>query len=238
MKKFILLLITLLMFFSGAVYSQTYERETSELYAGVGLAMVFFTQSDVWNIYPILDVNNTSFIYEISPFIGYRIDNSVSLEFAPSFIINESNSKDGFYFTQNNERNWYVPQNVSLVIIPINLKAKFFPLAKNAAGNSFKSGFYTGLGAGITFIGESYDSYVYPDENSLSVIGIDNSKKNVWQPGAQIFVGLDLQSKLGLGFELGYRFIPGKVDKDEPLVSAFAPNMNYVYLNIKGGLGF
>lgn len=227
-----------LMFFSGLAFSQTYERETSELYAGVGVSLVFFTQEDVWNIYPVLDVNNTSFTYEINPFLGYRIDKTVSLEFSPAFIINKSNSKDGFYFTLNNIKNWYVPQNVSLVIIPINLKAKFFPLAKNAAGSSFKSGFYTGLGAGITFIGESYDSYVYENKNSLSYIGYYNSKKNIWQPNAQIFVGLDLQSKLGLGFELGYRFIPGKLDNDEPLVSAFAPNMNYVYLNIKGGLGF
>jgi hypothetical protein len=238
MKKLFLLLITILILFSETVFTQTYERETSELYAGVGLSLVFFTQKDVWGIYPVLDVNNTSFIYEISPFLGYRINKSVSLEFAPSFVINESNSKDGFYFTRNNTRNWYVPQNVSLVIIPINLKAKYFPLAKSAAGNLFKSGFYTGLGAGITFIGESYDSYVFPDENSLSVIGIDNSEKNTWQPGAQIFAGLDLQSKLGLGFEIGYRFIPGNLDNDEPLVSTFAPNMNYIYLNIKGGLGF
>lgn len=238
MKKYVLILIALQIFLSGAVYSQTNERETSELYAGAGLSLVFFTQKDVWGLYPVLDVNSTSFIYEISPFVGYRINKSISLEFTPSFIINESNSKDGFYFTKNNVRNWYVPQNVSLVVIPINLRAKFFPLVKTAVGNVFKSGFYTGIGAGITFIGESYDNYVYSDENSISPLGIVNSEKNSWQPNAQIFAGLDLQSKLGIGFELGYRFIPGNLDNDEPLVSAFVPNMNYVYLNIKGGLGF
>jgi len=237
MKKIILILLTALIF-SGPVYSQTYERETSELYAGLGISLVFFTQKDVWNIYPVLDVNNTSFMYEISPFLGYRIDKSVSLEFAPSFIINESNSKDGFYYTENNLRYWHVPNNVSLVMIPINLRLKFYPLAKTAAGNSFKSGFYSGIGGGITFIGESYDSYIYENENSLYYIGYSHSEKNSWQPNAQIFAGLDLQSNLGLGFELGYRFVPGNLDKDEPLVSAFAPNMNYFYLNLKGGLGF
>lgn len=234
MKKSISILFAVLIF-TSAVCSQTYERDVSELYAGVGLSLVFFTQKDVWNIYPVLDVNNTSFMYEISPFLGYRIDKTVSLEFAPAFIINESNSKEGFYYTDGL---WYEPNNVSLVMIPINLKAKFYPLAKSGTGNAFKSGFYTGLGGGITFIGESYDSYVYQDKNSISYLGLDRSEKNSWQPNAQIFVGLDLQSNLGLGFELGYRFIPGNLDNDEPLVSSFAPNMNYVYLNIKGGLGF
>ena len=237
MKKIIIILLTV-MILSGAVYSQTYERETSELYAGIGLSLVFFTQNQVWNIYPVLDVNSTSFMYEINPFLGYRIDKSVSLEFVPAFIINESNSKDGFYYTENNVKHWYEPQNVSLVIIPINVRAKFYPLAKSGTGNAFKSGFYTGIGGGITFIGESYDSYIYEDKNSISYIGYDNSEKNTWQPNAQIFVGLDLQSNLGLGFEVGYRFIPGNLENDEPLVSTFAPNMNYFYLNLKGGLGF
>jgi len=233
-----LIIILILLIFSGTGFTQKSERTSAEFYAGMGVSMVFFTQSDVWNNYPVLDVNNTSFMYEISAFAGIKINKFVALEFNPAFVINKSNDKDGFYFTQNNLTRYYRPQNVSLVMIPLNLRAKFFPIAGEGTVGDIKSGFYTGFGAGITFIGESYDSYIYEDKNSVYYSGIDNSKKNSWRPDVQIFAGLDLQNKFGLGLEVGYRIIPGGMDYDKPVISAFVPNMNYVYLNIKGGLGF
>lgn len=238
MKKIILVALLILVNFQ--VFSQSeIKSSTSEGYTGVGLSFVFFTNKDVWNIYPFLDISNTSFVTEVTPYIGYKFSKTVSLEFAPGFLMNRSYSKNGFFFTNElGIRQYYVPQNVTLVAIPVNARAKIFPFAKNAMISDFVYGLYCGSGLGIMFIGESYDNYIYVDDISLTPIGTKISKKNSWVFNSQVFIGFEFQSRLGLGVEIGYRIVPTNNERKVAVVSDIAPNMSYFYLNFKGRLGF
>lgn len=239
MKKIFLLILISLFSISGFAQEE-YKSSGSGGYGGVGLSLVFFTQEDVWNIYPILDVSNVSFVTEVTPYLGYKFSRTFAVEFAPGILINRSYSKNGFYFTNKttNIKQYYVPQNVTLVAIPLNVRGKVFPFAKKAMVSDFVSGLYFGTGLGIMFIGESYDNYIYPDEFSQTPLGTTISKKNNWAFNSQVFAGYEFQSRFGLGLEIGYRFVPLKPDGKSAVVSDIAPNMNYFYINLKGGLGF
>ncbi len=227
MKKIFILILLSILSYSG--FSQEEIKSSgSGGYGGVGLSLVFFTQEDVWNIYPILDVSNTSFVTEITPYIGYKFNRTYAIEFSPGILINKSYSKNGFYFTNSSGvKQYYVPQNVTLVAIPLNARGKIFPFAKSAMINQFTAGLYFGAGAGITFLGESYDNYIYADENSQTPLGTVISKKNKWVFNYQIFAGYEFQSRFGLGIEIGYRFIPLQPDRKVAVISDIAPNMNY-----------
>ncbi|MCX7833930.1 MAG: hypothetical protein N2490_06950 [Ignavibacteria bacterium] len=239
MKKILLFIFIFLFSLSG--FSQDEIKSSgSGGYGGVGLSLVFFTQQDVWNIYPILDVSNTSFVTEVTPYLGYKFNRTFALEFAPGILINRSYSKNGFYFTSKtlNIKQYYIPQNVTLVAIPLNARGKVYPFAKKAMVNEFVSGLYFGTGFGVMFVGESYDNYIYADENSQTPLGTVVSKKNQWAFNSQFFVGYEFQSRFGLGIELGYRIVPLEPEWKAAVVSDFSPNMNYFYINLKGGLGF
>ncbi|MBC8486755.1 MAG: hypothetical protein H8D45_12030, partial [Bacteroidetes bacterium] len=64
MKKFILSLIILSLTYSFAS-SQTKSRGESYSYAGLGYSLIFFTNSDVAEVYPVFNFSNSSFMNEV-----------------------------------------------------------------------------------------------------------------------------------------------------------------------------
>lgn len=237
MKKTVLFFI-LVLFAAVNANSQNKLGDNAEFYGGIGYQMVFFTNTDVWKIYPIIDADNSSFLTEINPYIGVRINKSVAIELTPSVMFNKTYSKKGFYFSKNGVTNFYAPQNVRLISIPIAARVKYYPFASGRSNAEFLSGLYTGAGIGGAWISESYDNWIYKDETLQNNIGYGTSDYNTFRPLTQIFAGYDSFSKIGIGVEVGYRIIPLGVDREEPVISSIAPNFNSVFLNVKARFGF
>ncbi|HPS65618.1 MAG TPA: hypothetical protein PK447_08590 [Ignavibacteria bacterium] len=236
MKKLICVLILLM---STAAYSQFKSRETSEAYLGAGVGLNVFTNSDVSGMYPMFDIDNSSFLTNIAPYFGYKFNSTFSAEISPMVSIAKTYSKNGFYFTdQSGSTLFYKPQNLSLAMIPLLARVKIFPFASDLKASNLKAGWYSGAGAGITYLNESYDSFVYLDNNSYSPMYSQTNRKSYWTPVASVFTGWESSAKYAFGIEIGYNFIPAKVDRTDPLMISVASNFNNFYLNIKGRLGF
>lgn len=230
MKKFTILLV---FFFSiNYLYSQSIKQ--GDVYVGVGIGIDFMTNNDVWKVYPAVDVDGSTFLSEVNPFVGFHITKSTAIEFSPSFTIQKTYSKGGYYFYNGSNNYFYVPQNVGLVSIPLIIKIKHHPFGPRS-GYSAINGMFLAFGIGGVFIGESYDMYVYTDETKTTRVGYGLSTKtnNIFAPIGQLSVGYEYPATLSFGVETGYKFIPLTLNRETPLVSSWASNFNSVFFNVK-----
>jgi hypothetical protein len=235
MKKYFCVLLLLI---TATAYPQFKNRETSETYFGAAIGMNLFTNSDVSGTYPMFDVDNSSFFSNVSPYVGYKLSSTFSFEISPMVSIAKTYDKGGFYFSAKTGENlYYKPQNLSLALIPILARVKVFPFASNLKVNNFKAGWYSGCGAGIAYLNESYDNFVYANEYSFEPLYIRTDKRSYWTPAASLFFGWESATKYAFGFEIGYNFIPTKTDRTNPLMVSVAGNFNNFYFSVKGRLG-
>jgi len=236
MKKIIVFPVFLFIIINLSV-AQIKTREAGNFYASAGYSFIFFTNSDVTNIYPILDFRRNSMLSELDLEAGFQFNKNIAIAFNPGLIYSNSSPKDGFYFRSNGTNNFYFPNTASLFAAPINAKIKLFPFANNKS--VFADGFFFGLSAGAMYIYEQYDNTIY-DNNGLNrnVIGFKTVSENYFKPDMMISTGFDAKGSFGFGFELGYRFVPLKTGSTVPVITSVASNFNSVNLMVKIGFRF
>ncbi|MDD5362833.1 MAG: hypothetical protein PHN88_11915 [Ignavibacteria bacterium] len=237
MKKLITAVIIILSF-TQVTFSQL-KVGSKGIYAGLGYSLVFFTNTDVTNVYSSFDFRKNSIKSEINPFVGYQPSKNLAFEFSPGFLYSNTGANDGFYYSQSglsSENYFYYPRNAFLLAIPLNLKVKIFPFAKSSSGAA--SGLFFSAAGGPMMIREEYDNDVYSDKNMAYPLFFKTVSNTVWTGNFQASFGYSSQSVLAYGFEIGYRFVPLSVDRKYPLISSLAGNMNSVILSIKIGYSF
>lgn len=235
MRRIIFLLV-LLIFSYANVNSQNKNNKKSGFYAGIGYSIMIYTNSDVSSIYPAFDFRVSSFNSEITPHIGYKLSELVSIEFAPSFIHSKSGGDAGFYYQSGSTNYYYVPSPPYLFAFPLNAKIKLSPFTKSKS--NFTKGLFLGIAAGPMFIREEYDNYIYPDNTLNNMLNIKTVYNYLWTGNAQFSFGYSGGESVAYGFELGYRFVPLPLKRDYPLITSLASNMNSVLLNVKIGFNF
>lgn len=222
--------ITILFFCN--LQAQVKERSSSSYpYAGIGYSFVIFTDSKVSDIYPFLDFNNNSFLSEINPFFGVRINEKVAVELSPSFVFTTAHSNKGFAFTQNNQTLYYLPSETSLFSLPINFNVKVFPFTADML--SFVSNIYFTGGGGPIYIKEKYTNYRYTNSNFTGFVDIQTAENSMWKAHYSMGVGYGSLSRFGYNFEVSYRLVPLSPDNQKPVVSSLANNFNSVNLSAR-----
>jgi hypothetical protein len=236
MKK--LIFIFLFIFAVNYLSAQMKDRDKGHPYAGIGYALVIFTNSDVSNIYPVVNLNTSSFLSEINISAGYKFNRNIALEFNPSFIFASSNSNKGFHYNDGINNYYYLPNKANLFSLPINAKVKIFPLAKQTF--SFVNNIFIALGGGPMYINEQYDNGVYTQETiyQTSPIKFDTYSNNFWRYNAVISGGYDYTGAIGLGFEFSYRIVPLAINGPAPVITSTASNFNSINLSVKASFGF
>ena len=237
MKKLIFLFILNLAFIS--LNAQYKDRESTFSYAGLGYALVFFTNSDVNNVYPTIDLNNSSLLNEINAYYGFKVSKYFSVEFSPSILFAKSNRNiDGFYFTQNGQTYWYKPQDASLFALTLDLKARFYPFASN--DRSIIKDIYLSAGGGIMYVKEEYDNYLFTDSTyTATFIASRADNNNTWVPNIVFSLGyMSNNYNFGYGLDIGYRIVPMPVDRKTALSSSNASNYNSLNLSLKALFNF
>jgi hypothetical protein len=236
MKKY-LLLVLVLSLTANMLFAQIKSSKSSGFYGGIGYSFLIYTNSDVYDIYPSFDFRTNSFNTEINPYLGFRISETVSMEFSPSFIYSNSGGSKGFYYQSTSNTNYYyLPSPAYIFAIPLNLKMKLFPFAKS--GSLISKGLFLGISAGAMFIREEYDNQIYTNENMYNMLSIRNVSNTLWAPNTLFSIGYSSNQQFSYGFELGYRFVPLPIKRDYPLITSLASNMNAVVLDIKIGVNF
>lgn len=233
MKRLIYLFLLFILSFVN-VSSQNKTSKTSGFYGGIGYSIMIYTNSDVNSIYPAFDFRVSSFNSEITPHLGYKLSDIVSIEFAPSIIYSKSGGDEGFYYQSGNTNYYYVPSPPYLFAVPLNAKIKIFAFEKYKS--SFTRGLFFGIAAGPMFLREEYDNYIYSDNSLNNMLNIKSVYNYIWTGNAQFSFGYSGGENVTYGIELGYRFVPLPLKKDYPLISSLASNMNSLLLNIKVGL--
>ena len=154
MKKFILsvMIITLI---CNIAYSQLSKRDASYSYAGIGYSLVFFTNSDVTETYPVFNFRGNEFLSEVNIFYGIKINKSFAVELSPSFIFTSTNGNDGFSY----DNRFYVTNQADLFSLPININVKFFPFTQDLT--SAISNLYVGFGGGPMYFWEEFGNNTY-----------------------------------------------------------------------------
>ena len=236
-KKIASIVIVILFMGFGLANGQIKDRSSSYSYAGGGYTLVFFTNGDVNDTYPVFNLSQSSFLSEINVFYGMRLSSSVAVEISPSFIFTTSESNDGFYFTnQSGERSFYFPNEAKMFALPLNLNVKFYPFAGNPLLPT--SNIYFGGGAGMMYIDEEFDNLLYTDSTLTQFKRFEKTTNSQWTPNFSVFVGFGSSAKFGYAFELGYRFVPLDGDATKPQTTSIANNMNSVNLSAKVMLSF
>ncbi len=237
MKKTIAVLLMVL-FVSGISYSQK-KTGSSGVYGGLGYSILFFTNSDVTNVYPSFDFRRNSVKSEVNPYFGYQPTKSFAFEFSPSIVYTSTSADKGFYYSQtglNADRYYYYPRNVFLFMMPINVKVKMFPFAQRSY--SAADGIFFAVAGGPMMIREEYDNEIFNDITLTYQRGLETKSNTMWTGDLQLSIGYSSPSQLAYGFELGYRFVPLPVDRKFPLMSSIASNFNGVLASIKIGYSF
>lgn len=234
-KCFLSALIIICSFISVDSYAQIKTRESSQAYAGIGYSFVIFTNSDMTDSYPLFG-SGGDFLKEINFFGGFRASRSFALELSPSVIFSNSVNNKGFYFKSPTDLTavapyFYVPNTVSFLSMPVNLKAKYYPFTKDMI--SQMSSFYLGFEAGMAYVKEEFTNYIYTDNTMTSFIKSKTEKNSFWKPDFAISVGYGSTAKFGYGFEASYRFIPLDGSGTLPLTTSIAKDMNSVNLTAK-----
>jgi len=235
MKTIKYFLLALALVCHASSFSQVKTRETSQAYAGIGYSFVIFTNSGMTDSYPLFGTGG-DFLKEVNLFGGVRINRSLAFELSPSIIFtNANNNTKGFYFTPQEpttgDQNYYLPNTTSFLAIPVNVKAKYFPFTKDLI--SQMSNLYIGVEAGMVYVKEEINNYIYFDETMTRFTGSGVSKNSFWKPDFGISIGYSSTAKFGYGFEASYRFVPLEGDKKYPLTTSLAKDMNSVNLTAK-----
>ena len=226
MKKIII--IFLLFLISGNSYSQIKQRSLStNVYSGIGYKFVYLTDPDASDAYPFFQLSNGDFLKEIDGFLGVIFNESYCAEFAPSYLFTNKNGNEGFYFGEGSSRYFYVPSQTRLSAIPLNLRFKFYPFAKNYSSTLSKV--YLGIGAGMMYVSEEITSKVYTDDTEFNYLYARTADNDFWTGDYEFLLGVGSFSKIGFGFELSYRLVPLNNNSDnKPLISYIASNFNSV----------
>ncbi len=226
MKKIIL--IFLLFLISGNSSSQIKQRSLStNVYTGIGYKFVYLTDPDASDAYPFFQLSNGDFLKEIDGFLGVIFNESYCAEFAPSYLFTNKNGNEGFYYGEGSSRYFYVPSQTRLSAIPLNLRFKFYPFAKNYSSTLSKV--YLGIGAGMMYVSEEITSKVYTDDTEFNYLYARTADNDFWTGDYEFLLGVGSFSKIGFGFELSYRLVPLNNDSDnKPLISYIASNFNSV----------
>lgn len=232
-----ILLTILLLGVSGTSFSQIKERtSTSTLYTGFGYKFIFLTNSGARNAYPVFQLSNGDFLKEIDGYLGVLINEKYGIEFSAGYLFTNAVDSDGFFFTDANGKRFYVPVNTRLFGLPLLARFKYYPFSKNYTSSVSK--FYFGGGAGAVYLDEEITNQIYTDQNQFNYVGARTSKGQLWTPSFEFYVGIGSFSKIGYGFELGYRFIPLDRTFDKPLITNIVSNFNSVNLNANVLLSF
>lgn len=225
MKKLFLCLVAI--YISNVCFSQVKKRSTDvSLYTGVGYKFVFLTNPQARNAYPFFQLSRGDFLKEIDGFFGLMIDDKYAVELAPAYLFTNALSSDGFFFTDNNGRRFYLPQQTRLFALPINLRFKYFPFAKNYKSSWSK--FYFGAGGGAMYTNEEITNQIYTDETRISYLGARTSENNFWTSNFEFLLGINSFSKIGYGFELSYRYVPLNQSKTNPLITSLVGNFSSI----------
>ena len=236
MKNLIIFLLPL--FICNFLAAQTKDREKPYPYAGAGYSLIIFTNPDASNIYPVVNLNTSSFLSEINLSAGYKLSRNFALEFNPAFVFASSNNNKGFNFNDGVNDYFYLPNKATLFTLPLNIKMKIFPFAKPTF--SFVNNIYLGLGGGPIYISEQYDNAIYEHENynTGNVLGFTTYSNSFWKYNATISGGYDYAGPIGLGFEFTYRIVPLAIHGAQPVISSIASNFNSINLSVKASFGF
>lgn len=223
MTKIISVLI--LFIISQNTFAQIKERSSSSsVYAGMAYKFVYLTDKTVEDAYPFFQLNSGDFMKELDGFIGITFNERYTLEFSPAYLFTNSTGNNGFYFTENSERLFYYSQQTRLNALPLNGRIKFHPFAKT--GNNTLEKMYFGLGAGAMYINEEMSNQIFTDESRSDYRGIKTFSNDFWTINYEILLGIASFSKIGVGFELSYRFVPLNQNKSKPLITSVAANFN------------
>lgn len=225
MKKIFLLLFIFCL--SGNLFSQIKQRSLStNYYTGIGYKFVFLTDPNANDAYPFFQLSNGDFLKEIDGFLGVTFKESYSVEFAPSYLFTNKNGNEGFYYGAGANRYFYVPSQTRLVAVPINLRFKYFPFAKNS---SSLGKVYLGIGGGMMYVSEEITSRVYSDDTEFNYLYARTADNDFWTSDYEFLLGIGSFSKIGFGFELSYRLVPlNNTTDSKPLISYIASNFNSV----------
>jgi len=218
---------------------QLKKRKAVNTYFGAGYSFIIFTNSQLNELYPLLDTRNGTFLTDINLFFGFAIAQAVALEFEPSFLFTSS-SKVIRTFTgigHNNVATDTVAysSNIGMFAIPITANVRFFPFFKLT---SYARLFFIGVGGGMAWIKEDYDNYYTHDPNLntggyYGLGGISESTSQ-WAPvirGMMGFTGTGGQ--FGFGGEIRYNIIPLKEELHSPFRTRIATNFNSVDINLR-----
>jgi hypothetical protein len=236
MRKIIFIFVLILT--ANFIFPQTKDREKGFYYAGIGYSLVIFTNSDVSKIYPVVNLNSSSFLSEISINGGYKFNRHIALEFNPSFIFSSSSNNKGFSYNDGISNYYYLPNKSNLFSLPLNVKMKIYPFAKQTF--SFVNNIFVGISGGPIYINEQYDNAIYEQETNYQTnpIGFKTYSNNFWKYNAVISAGYDYAGTIGFGFEFSYRIVPLAINGPAPLISSVASNFNSVNLSVKASIGF
>lgn len=228
MKK--ILFIFFVLIYSGSALAQIKQRSAAvSYYLGIGYKFVYLTNPTARDSYPFFQLSNGDFLKELDGVFGVTIAEKISVEFSPAYLFSNSLSSDGFYFEDNNGLRYYYPQQTRLFAVPLNLRIKFFPFAKNYT--SFSSKLYFGGGGGGMYTNEEMSHQIYSDEGQITYLGARTYENDFWTTNFEFFAGVNSFSKIGFGFELSYRFVPLNQPQNKPLVTSLAGNLNSANLS-------
>ncbi len=210
--------------------AQIKQRSLStNIYTGIGYKFVFLTDPDANDAYPFFQLSNGDFLKEIDGFLGATFNESYGVEFAPSYLFTNKNGNEGFYFGTGAGRYFYVPSQTRLAAVPLNLRFKYYPFAKNYSSSLSKV--YLGIGAGMMYVSEEITSRVYSDDTEFNYLYARTADNDFWTGNYEFMIGTSSFSKIGFGFELSYRLVPlNNTTDSKPLISFIASNFNSVNL--------
>lgn len=230
MRKLFLFLLLLLFLVSDVSISQIKQRSSSiNVYTGIGYKFVFLTDPDASDAYPFFQLSNGDFLKEINGFFGVTLNEQYGIEFSPSYLFTNTLGSDGFYYDNGVTRRFYEPAQTRLAAIPVNLRFKFYPFAKNYSSSLSKM--YLGFGGGMMYINEEITSQIYEDEGELNYLGIRTAEDSFWTHDFEFLLGIGSFSKIGFGFELSYRLVPlDDAIESNPLITYIASNFNSINL--------
>ena len=233
--KYFLLALVLICFTSSCSdsFAQVKTRESSQAYVGVGYSFVIFTNSDMTDSYPLFG-SSGDFLKEVNFFGGTRVSRSFALELSPSIMFSNTSNSKGFYYGNPSvagRDSFYVPNTTSFLSLPINLKVKYYPFTKDMISQI--SNFYVGFEAGMVYVKEEFNNYVYTDNTMSRFARSQTDKNSFWKPDFEISIGYGSTAKFGYGFEASYRFISLEGDGKYPLATSLAKDMNSVNLTAK-----
>lgn len=230
MKKIIVITFLLLLVIPGITNSQIKQRSKKQnVYVGIGFKVMWLTDPQASDAYPFFQLSGGDFLKEIDGIVGITFDEQYGVEFSPGYLYSNALSNNGYYFDAEIGRRYYVPSQTRLFTVPVNVKFKYYPFAKNYSSSFSKM--YFGIGGGGMYISEEITGQVYEVEGQGTPRYLSYSD-SFWTGNYEIMVGTGSFSKIGFGFEVSYRFVPLTGDAAyKPLITNLATNFNSINLS-------